>query len=97
MEDPVKLPSSGVVVDRVTIKSHLLLQSNDPYNRTPLKTEDIIPRQSCYHLCIFHLFDVRALLRACPLEPELKAHIEKFVKERRQRRGKSGSDDLYTE
>ena len=59
MEDPVKLPSSGVVVDRVTIKSHLLLKANDPYNRTPLKIEDVIPRQSCYHLSIyFHLFDI---------------------------------------
>ena len=36
MSDPVKLPSSGCVVDRSTIKQHLLNDPNDPFNREPL-------------------------------------------------------------
>lgn len=42
MEDPVTLPTSGVVVDRSTIKSHLLSDAHDPFNRQPLKLEDVI-------------------------------------------------------
>lgn len=43
MEDPVTLPISRQVVDRSTIQSHLLSDPNDPFNRTPLKIEDVIP------------------------------------------------------
>ncbi|KAK9322484.1 ubiquitin elongating factor core-domain-containing protein [Lipomyces orientalis] len=43
MEDPVILPSSNVSIDRATIKSHLLSDSTDPFNRVPLKLEDVIP------------------------------------------------------
>ncbi|KAK9457598.1 ubiquitin elongating factor core-domain-containing protein [Dipodascopsis uninucleata] len=43
MEDPVILPSSRVSLDRATIKSHLLSDSTDPFNRMPLKLEDVIP------------------------------------------------------
>jgi len=43
MKDPVTLPSSSAVVDRATIKSHLLSDSKDPFNRAPLKIEDVIP------------------------------------------------------
>lgn len=43
MEDPVTLPSSGVVVDLSTIKTHLLSDAHDPFNRQPLKIEDVIP------------------------------------------------------
>ncbi|KAK9316989.1 ubiquitin elongating factor core-domain-containing protein [Lipomyces starkeyi] len=43
MEDPVILPSSSVSIDRATIKSHLLSDATDPFNRMPLKLEDIIP------------------------------------------------------
>ena len=42
MEDPVILPISRVTVDRSTIQSHLLSDPNDPFNRTPLKIEDVI-------------------------------------------------------
>lgn len=41
MEDPVVLPTSGVSVDRSTIRSHLLSDPNDPFNRSPLKIEDV--------------------------------------------------------
>ncbi|KAI0365724.1 ubiquitin conjugation factor E4 [Pilatotrama ljubarskyi] len=43
MRDPVTLPSSRVVVDRSTIKSHLLSDTKDPFNRMPLSMEDVIP------------------------------------------------------
>jgi ubiquitin conjugation factor E4 B len=43
MEDPVTLPISKQVVDRSTIQSHLLSDPHDPFNRTPLKIEDVIP------------------------------------------------------
>ena len=42
MRDPVTLPSSRVVVDRSTIKSHLLSDAKDPFNRVPLKLEEVI-------------------------------------------------------
>ncbi|EEP77058.1 conserved hypothetical protein [Uncinocarpus reesii 1704] len=43
MEDPVVLPSSKVSIDRSTIRSHLLSDPNDPFNRAPLKIEDVLP------------------------------------------------------
>ncbi|MCJ1389352.1 hypothetical protein MMC18_002208 [Xylographa bjoerkii] len=43
MEDPVILPTSKTSVDRSTIRSHLLSDPNDPFNRAPLKIEDVIP------------------------------------------------------
>jgi ubiquitin conjugation factor E4 B len=43
MEEPVILPSSRVTIDLGTIKSHLLSDPKDPFNRAPLKIEDVIP------------------------------------------------------
>lgn len=43
MEDPVILPSSHTTVDRSTITSHLLSDSTDPFNRMPLKIDQVIP------------------------------------------------------
>ncbi|KAH9841644.1 ubiquitin elongating factor core-domain-containing protein [Rhodofomes roseus] len=42
MRDPVTLPSSQVVLDRSTIKSHLLSDAKDPFNRVPLALEDVV-------------------------------------------------------
>ncbi|ODV77076.1 uncharacterized protein CANTADRAFT_92221 [Suhomyces tanzawaensis NRRL Y-17324] len=42
MEDPVILPSSKISIDRSTIKAHLLSDSTDPFNRVPLKLEDVV-------------------------------------------------------
>jgi len=44
MRDPVQLPSSKAVVDRATIKSHLLSDTTDPFNRAPLSIDDVIPQ-----------------------------------------------------
>ncbi|CAE6512214.1 unnamed protein product [Rhizoctonia solani] len=43
MRDPVKLPSSKATVDRSTIKAHLLSDTTDPFNRSPLKIEEVTP------------------------------------------------------
>lgn len=43
MKDPVILPSSRTIVDLSTIKSHLLSDATDPFNRVPLKIEDVHP------------------------------------------------------
>lgn len=42
MRDPVLLPSSKTIVDRSTIKQHYLSDASDPFNRVPLKWEDIV-------------------------------------------------------
>ena len=41
MEDPVILPGSKISIDRSTIKAHLLSDPTDPFNRMPLKLEDV--------------------------------------------------------
>jgi len=43
MEDPVILPTSRNSVDRSTIRSILLSDPHDPFNRSPLKIEDVVP------------------------------------------------------
>jgi ubiquitin conjugation factor E4 B len=43
MEDPVMLPISKNIMDRSTIRSHLLSDPHDPFNRVPLVIEDVIP------------------------------------------------------
>jgi len=43
MKDPVELPSSKQVVDRLTIVKHLLNDKTDPFNRDPLAEEQLIP------------------------------------------------------
>ncbi|KAF8459134.1 ubiquitin elongating factor core-domain-containing protein [Terfezia claveryi] len=43
MQDPVVLPSSRFTVDRGTIKTHLLSDPRDPFNRSPLKIDDVVP------------------------------------------------------
>jgi ubiquitin conjugation factor E4 B len=42
MRDPVLLPSSKTIIDRSTIKQHYLSDATDPFNRVPLKWEDIV-------------------------------------------------------
>ena len=43
MVDPVRLPSSCMIVDRATIQAHLLNDPHDPFNRQPLGIEDVEP------------------------------------------------------
>lgn len=45
MTDPVMLPSSHSIVDRKSISEHLTINGNyDPYNRTKLTPNDLIPQ-----------------------------------------------------
>jgi len=41
MDDPVILPGSKVTVDRATIMNHLLQNSNDPFDRSPLEASQL--------------------------------------------------------
>ena len=43
MYDPVELPISKVIVDRKTIEQHLLSDQNDPFSKTKLTKEMLIP------------------------------------------------------
>ncbi|KAJ4482100.1 ubiquitin conjugation factor E4 [Lentinula aciculospora] len=43
MRDPVILPTSRTTIDRATIRSHLLSDTTDPFNRMPLAIEDVVP------------------------------------------------------
>lgn len=43
MTDPVILPSSRITIDRATIERALLADPIDPYNRSPLTVEQLIP------------------------------------------------------
>lgn len=47
MMDPVKLPNSGIIVDRKSIKQHIMLNGTyDPFSRQPLKLEDCVEMPS---------------------------------------------------
>uniref|UniRef100_A0A3Q0KDX8 Ubiquitin conjugation factor E4 A n=2 Tax=Schistosoma mansoni TaxID=6183 RepID=A0A3Q0KDX8_SCHMA len=46
MEDPVKLPTSGHIVDRKTIYRHLLNDSTDPFSRQPLTMSQVEPQEN---------------------------------------------------
>ncbi|KAI6649295.1 Ubiquitin conjugation factor E4 B-like [Oopsacas minuta] len=43
MSDPVRLPDSGIVMDRSVIVRHLLNSLDDPFNRQPLTPDQLIP------------------------------------------------------
>jgi ubiquitin conjugation factor E4 B len=58
MTDPVELPNSKTIIDRLTIskyhysslsnlsetEQHLLNDPHDPFNRSPLTLEEVVPR-----------------------------------------------------
>ena len=79
MNDPVILPKSQITIDRATIKSHLLSDNTDPFNRSPLKLEDVVPSEYC---TLFNQFDMILTsldddLRAKILEfRRIKSHVE---------------------
>lgn len=62
MEDPVILPSSQIVIDRKTIRSHLLSDSTDPFNRAPLSVDDLIGWSHQDNTCIALNFVVQKIL-----------------------------------
>mmetsp|Transcript_45745 Transcript_45745/g.52871 ORF Transcript_45745/g.52871 Transcript_45745/m.52871 type:complete len:80 (-) Transcript_45745:81-320(-) len=44
MKDPVMLPSSKAIVDRLTVMKHLLSDPIDPFNRSALTKEMLVPQ-----------------------------------------------------
>ena len=44
MKDPVLLPTSGTIIDRITITKHLLSNQTDPFNRKKLSKSMLIPQ-----------------------------------------------------
>ncbi len=42
MKDPVLLPGSGNIVDRINIKKSLLIDERDPFTRAPLKYAEVV-------------------------------------------------------
>ncbi|GFE54136.1 U-box domain-containing protein [Babesia ovis] len=44
MEDPVLLPTSGIVMDRKNIERHLMSEATDPFSRQPLTKADLVPQ-----------------------------------------------------
>ncbi|KZT25406.1 hypothetical protein NEOLEDRAFT_1133784 [Neolentinus lepideus HHB14362 ss-1] len=70
MRDPVTLPSSKAVVDRSTIKAHLLSDSKDPFNRQPLSVEDVVPNPELKAKIDTFLADRRRKGTALDVPPE---------------------------
>lgn len=88
MEDPVTLPGSKVTIDRATIQAHLLSDPNDPFNRAPLKIEDVITSMFSRFLFAWptdQLF----------LDTDMKKQIEDFKAERKASKLK-GADVMDT-
>lgn len=46
MDDPVMLPNSKQILNRDTIEKLLLRAQIDPYDRTPLTKEELIPSRN---------------------------------------------------
>ncbi len=46
MKDPVLLPGSGNIVDRINIKKHLLNDERDPFTRAPLKYTELVSQDA---------------------------------------------------
>ena len=88
MEDPVILPSSKVSIDRATIRSHLLSDPNDPFNRAPLKIEDVKPGRIMKLSFLIYIIGILQVLTfairfSSIIDTELKAKIEAFKAERK--------------
>jgi len=62
MKDPVLLPSSKVIIDRLTIMKHLLSDENDPFNRSKL-TKDMLIEQPELKQKILDFFKEKRELR----------------------------------
>ena len=67
MRNPVVLPSSKTTIDLSTIKSHLLSDPTDPFNRMPLKIEECLPDEELKSKIEAYLVE-RRRLRVEPME-----------------------------
>ncbi|KAM3074745.1 Ubiquitin conjugation factor E4, variant 2 [Clarireedia jacksonii] len=73
MLDPVMLPVSKQIVDRSTIRSHLLSDPHDPFNRTPLKIEDVIPMPDLQTQILAWKDDIRAKAKQARANAQVEA------------------------
>ncbi|XP_023527242.1 probable ubiquitin conjugation factor E4 [Cucurbita pepo subsp. pepo] len=65
MKDPVILPSSRITVDRPVIQRHLLSDSTDPFNRSHLTADMLIPNE-----------ELKARIKGFIRSQELKKQLE---------------------
>lgn len=94
MRDPVILPSSRTTIDRATIKSHLLSDSKDPFNRAPLALEEVVPG-GCYLVShVKSLIDVFVTHR-CGLESEDRRVLGRTTEQEHGVRQTRGGDSEY--
>lgn len=68
------LPTSGTIMDRAVITRHLLNSSTDPFNRSPLSMDQLVPGKieiNCIvrPLIFYHLFTIVVLLFLIPVFP----------------------------
>jgi ubiquitin conjugation factor E4 B len=68
MEDPVMLPMSRQTVDRSTIRSHLLSDQTDPFNRQPMRIEDVIPNTELMEQIVAWKEERKAIAKQAILE-----------------------------
>lgn len=98
MEDPVLLPVSRIVIDRSTIRSHLLSDPHDPFNRVPLKIEDVIPGKLRLCLTAPHISRIKKLTdESVCIATDIKEKIEKFKEEKIGSRRKDFVETVKTE
>ncbi|KAL9391773.1 hypothetical protein Peur_015693 [Populus x canadensis] len=71
MKDPVILPSSRITVDRPVIQRHLLSDNTDPFNRSHLTVDMLIPNT-----------ELKARIKEFVRSQELKRHGEDFSLQR---------------
>ncbi|KAI8065677.1 ubiquitin elongating factor core-domain-containing protein [Gongronella butleri] len=84
MKDPVRLPTSGVIMDRSTIRGYLLGESRDPYNRAPLSIDMVEPGKSIFLFFSFLLLIILPCLFC--LVPELKDRIHAWMADQRAKK-----------
>ncbi|KAI9269014.1 ubiquitin elongating factor core-domain-containing protein [Phascolomyces articulosus] len=111
MEDPVLLPTSGTIVDRSTIRAHLLSDTRDPFSRAPLTMEMVEPGKRMFTLQSgFNIVTVittsiidHVLFLLCfcfvMIAPEMKERIEAWKAQQKLKRSdasKTNNDPMDT-
>lgn len=101
MEDPVLLPTSNISIDRSTIKSHLLSDATDPFNRMPLNIKDVIDSKSrlCFLLstigsgCLYIIPHTSRTLSPSFLDIELREQIQEWKLAQRNKHQRTSSTE----
>lgn len=91
MEDPVLLPTSSVIVDKSTIRAHLLGDTRDPFNRAPLTMDMVQPGKKLTSFLDCFSFFPLLTLSPISLATELKAKIAEWKAEQKSKKNSSVS------